>query len=103
MGKIILVMVMDVLLGDKFIIEISYLIWFLLLVVLVMYNVKVKVRYFFSLNRLVWNNWEDFIIGLELVIDIIELVYLIVLMIGVLLIIGDYMGISISVNIFGVV
>lgn len=103
MGKIILVMVMDVLLGDKFIIEISYLIWFLLLVVLVMYNVKVKVRYFFSLNRLVWNNWEDFIIGLELVIDIIELVYLIVLMIGVLSIIGDYMGISISVNILGVV
>jgi hypothetical protein len=37
-----------------------------------MHNVKVKVRYFFSPNRLVWNNWEDFITGPESATDTTE-------------------------------
>jgi hypothetical protein len=102
MGKIIPVMAMDVLPGDKFTIETSHLTRFLPLVAPVMHNVKVKVRYFFSPNRLVWNNWEDFITGPESVTDTTEPVHPTVPMTGAPSTIGDYMGISTSVNTPGV-
>ena len=72
MGKIIPVMAMDVLPGDKFTIETSHMTRMLPLVAPVMHNVKVKVRYFFSPNRLVWPNWEDFITGPENATDVDE-------------------------------
>ncbi|AXL15652.1 major capsid protein [Microviridae sp.] len=102
MGKVIPVMAMDVLPGDKFTIETSHLTRFLPLVAPVMHNVKVKVRYFFSPNRLVWNNWEDFITGPESVTDTTEPVHPTVPMTGVPSTIGDYMGIGTSVNTPGV-
>jgi hypothetical protein len=40
-----------------------------------MHNVKVKMRYFFSPNRLVWDNWEDFITGPESATDTDEPVH----------------------------
>ena len=72
MGEIIPVMALDVLPGDKFTIETSHMTRMLPLVAPVMHNVKVKVRYFFSPNRLVWDNWEDFITGPESATDTTE-------------------------------
>jgi hypothetical protein len=72
MGEIVPVMAIDVLPGDKFTVDTSHLTRFLPLVSPVMHNVKVKVRYFFSPNRLVWNNWEDFITGPESATDTTE-------------------------------
>ena len=72
MGEIVPVMALDVLPGDKFTVDSSYLTRFLPLVAPVMHNVKVKVRYFFSPNRLVWEDWEDFITGPESATDTTE-------------------------------
>ena len=72
MGDVVPVMAMDVLPGDKFTIDSSYLTRFLPLVAPVMHNVKLKVRYFFSPNRLVWEDWEDFITGPESLTDTVE-------------------------------
>jgi hypothetical protein len=69
MGDIIPVMALDVLPGDKFTVETSHLTRMMPLIAPVMHNVKVKVRYFFSPNRLVWDNWEDFITGPESATD----------------------------------
>jgi hypothetical protein len=72
MGELVPVMAIDVLPGDKFTVDTSHLTRFLPLVAPVMHNVKVKVRYFFSPNRLVWPNWEDFITGPESATDTVE-------------------------------
>ena len=80
MGEIIPVMAVDVLPGDKFTIESSHLTRMLPLVAPVMHNVKVKMRYFFSPNRLVWENWEDFITGPESATDITEPIHLLPLL-----------------------
>ena len=98
MGKVIPVMAMDVLPGDKFTIETSHLTRFLPLVAPVMHNVKVKVRYFFSPNRLVWPNWEDFITGPESVTDTTEPVHPTLPVTAVKSSLPDYMGISTSTN-----
>jgi len=94
MGEIIPVMAMDVLPGDKFTIESSHLTRFLPLVAPVMHQVKVKVRYFFSPNRLVWSNWEDFITGPESATDVSEPTHPTVTATGVPSTLADYMGIS---------
>lgn len=102
MGKVIPVMAMDVLPGDKFTIETSHLTRFLPLVAPVMHNVKVKVRYFFSPNRLVWNNWEDFITGPESVSDTTEPVHPTLPVTAIPSSLPDYMGISTSTNAAGI-
>ncbi len=102
MGKIIPVMAMDVLPGDKFTIETSHLTRFLPLVAPVMHNVKVKVRYFFSPNRLVWPNWEDFITGPESVTDTTEPVHPTLPVTALPSTLPDYMGISTSTNAAGI-
>jgi len=102
MGKVIPVMAMDVLPGDKFTIETSHLTRFLPLVAPVMHNVKVKVRYFFSPNRLVWNNWEDFITGPESVSDTTEPVHPTIPVTAIPSSLPDYMGINTSTNAGGV-
>lgn len=61
MGKLIPILVMDTLPGDKFNISTEILIRFSPLVAPVMHDINVFVHYFFVPNRLVWNNWENFI------------------------------------------
>lgn len=98
MGKIIPVMAMDVLPGDKFTIETSHLTRFLPLLSPVMHNVKVKVRYFFSPNRLVWDNWEDFITGPENLTDVTEPTHPTIPVTSAPSTLPDYMGVNTSTN-----
>jgi hypothetical protein len=94
MGEIIPVMALDVLPGDKFNIESSHLTRMLPLVAPVMHQVKVKVRYFFSPNRLVWDNWEDFITGPESATDTSEPIHPTVLTSSTPSSLTDYMGVN---------
>lgn len=94
MGEIIPVMAVDVLPGDKFTIESSHLTRMMPLVAPVMHNVKVKMRYFFSPNRLVWDNWEDFITGPESATDTTEPVHPYLSTSSVPSSLADYMGVS---------
>lgn len=98
MGEIIPVMAIDVLPGDKFTIESSHLTRFMPLVAPVMHNVKVKVRYFFSPNRLVWENWEDFITGPESATDTTEPVHPTIIKSAEAGSLMDYMGVSTDRN-----
>ena len=94
MGEIIPVMALDVLPGDKFTIETSHMTRMLPLVAPVMHNVKVKVRYFFSPNRLVWDNWEDFITGPESATDTTEPTHPNMNVVATPSTLTDYMGVS---------
>jgi len=96
MGEVIPVMAMDVLPGDKFTIDTSYLTRFLPLVAPVMHNVKVKVRYFFSPNRLVWDDWEDFITGPESATDTTEPTHPYLNIPSAPSSLADYLGVSTS-------
>lgn len=98
MGEIIPIMALDVLPGDKFTIESSHLTRFMPLVAPVMHDVKVKVRYFFSPNRLVWENWEDFITGPESATDTTEPIHPTIIANPAVGSLMDYMGISTSLN-----
>jgi hypothetical protein len=101
MGKIIPVMALDVLPGDKFTIETSHMTRMLPLVAPVMHNVKVKVRYFFSPNRLVWPNWEDFITGPESATDTTEPTHPTITGSSTPSSLMDYMGVSTSNHLGG--
>ena len=101
MGEIIPVMAVDVLPGDKFTIESSHLTRMLPLVAPVMHNVKVKMRYFFSPNRLVWDNWEDFITGPESATDTSEPVHPYINTTSIPSSLADYMGVSTADGIGG--
>jgi hypothetical protein len=101
MGEIIPVMAVDVLPGDKFTIESSHLTRMLPLVSPVMHNVKVKMRYFFSPNRLVWPNWEDFITGPESVSDTDEPVHPYLNATSIPSSLADYMGVQTADGIGG--
>ena len=101
MGEIIPVMAVDVLPGDKFTIESSHLTRMLPLVAPVMHNVKVKMRYFFSPNRLVWDNWEDFITGPESATDTTEPVHPYINTGSIPSSLADYMGVSTANGIGG--
>ena len=101
MGEIIPVMAVDVLPGDKFTIESSHLTRMLPLVAPVMHNVKVKMRYFFSPNRLVWDNWEDFITGPESANDITEPIHPYINTVSIPSSLIDYMGVSTADGIGG--
>jgi hypothetical protein len=94
MGEIVPVMAIDVLPGDKFTVDTSHLTRMMPLVSPVMHNVKVKVRYFFSPNRLVWNNWEDFITGPESATDTTEPVHPYMTVTGAPSTLADYLGVS---------
>jgi hypothetical protein len=101
MGEIIPVMAVDVLPGDKFTIESSHLTRMLPLVAPVMHNVKVKMRYFFSPNRLVWNNWEDFITGPESATDVTEPTHPTINTTSIPSSLADYMGVNTATGIGG--
>ena len=98
MGEIIPVMAVDVLPGDKFTVETSHLTRFMPLVAPVMHNVKVKVRYFFSPNRLVWDQWEDFITGPESATDTVEPIHPTIITSAEAGSLVDYMGVSTDRN-----
>jgi hypothetical protein len=101
MGEIIPVMAVDVLPGDKFTIESSHLTRMLPLVAPVMHNVKVKMRYFFSPNRLVWDNWEDFITGPESATDVTEPTHPTINTTSIPSSLADYMGVNTATGIGG--
>jgi hypothetical protein len=94
MGEIIPVMAVDVLPGDKFTIESSHLTRMMPLLSPVMHNVKVKMRYFFSPNRLVWDNWEDFITGPESATDTTEPVHPYLSTSSIPSSLADYLGVQ---------
>lgn len=61
MGKLVPVLVQEVIPGDTFKIQTETLIRFAPLVSPVMHNIRVFTHYFFVPNRIIWPNWEKFI------------------------------------------
>jgi hypothetical protein len=65
MGELVPICVIDTIPGDNFHINTSQMIRFAPLVAPIMHQVKVYTHYFFVPNRLVWENWQNFITGGE--------------------------------------
>lgn len=65
MGRLVPIFVADVLPGDKWKISSSQLVRFAPMLAPVMHKVKCYTHYFFVPNRLLWDNWENFITGGE--------------------------------------
>lgn len=61
MGNLTPVLLQEVLPGDRFSLKTETLIRFAPLVAPVMHNISVFTHYFFVPNRILWDNWEDFI------------------------------------------
>lgn len=61
MGELVPIMCMPVVPGDKFRVKTESLVRLAPLVAPMMHRVNVFTHYFFVPNRLVWNDWEDFI------------------------------------------
>lgn len=61
MGELVPIMCMPVVPGDKFRVKTESLVRLAPLVAPMMHRVNVFTHYFFVPNRLVWNEWEDFI------------------------------------------
>ena len=61
MGELVPIMCMPVVPGDKFRVKTESLVRLVPLVAPMMHRVNVFTHYFFVPNRLVWNEWEDFI------------------------------------------
>ena len=61
MGELVPIMCMPIVPGDKFRVNTEALIRLAPLVAPMMHRVNVYTHYFFVPNRLVWNQWEDFI------------------------------------------
>ena len=65
MGDLVPVLVQEVLPGDKFKLRMENLVRFQALKSPMMHRVDVSTFFFFVPNRLLWNEWEDFITGGE--------------------------------------
>lgn len=61
MGELVPIMCMPIVPGDKFRVNTEALVRLAPLVAPMMHRVNVYTHYFFVPNRLVWNQWEDFI------------------------------------------
>ena len=61
MGELVPIMCMPIVPGDKFRVNTEALVRLAPLVAPMMHRVNVYMHYFFVPNRLVWNEWEDFI------------------------------------------
>lgn len=61
MGELVPIMTMPIVPGDKFRVNTEMLVRLAPLVAPMMHRVNVYTHYFFVPNRLVWNEWEDFI------------------------------------------
>lgn len=69
MGLLIPTLLIDALPGDRFTLQTSHLMRLAPLLAPVMHEVNVYMHYFFVPNRLVWPNWEKFITGGDLGLD----------------------------------
>ena len=101
MGKLIPTSCVEVLPNDVMRGQPSALIRVSPLVAPVMHNVKVKMRYFFSPNRLVWDNWEDFITGPESATDTTEPTHPTINTTSIPSSLADYMGVNTAQGIGG--
>lgn len=63
MGKLVPIMCEEILPGDKFRVNTEMLIRFAPLLAPMMHRVNIYTHYWFVPNRLLWNEWEDFITG----------------------------------------
>jgi len=63
MGELIPIMVQECVPGDTFHIGCNSLLRFAPLIAPVMHRINVTMHYFFVPNRILWNDWEDFILG----------------------------------------
>ena len=63
MGKLVPFICDEVVPGDKFRVSSDVMIRFAPMLAPVMHHVNVYCHYFFVPNRLLWNQWEDFITG----------------------------------------
>ena len=63
MGDLVPVFIQETLPGDKFKVNLEHLIRFQPLLAPIMHRVNVFTHFFFVPNRLVWNQWQDFITG----------------------------------------
>ena len=65
MGKLIPMFIKEVVPGDTFKVNSSFLIRFAPMLAPIMHRVDAFVHYFFVPNRLIWNEWKEFITGGE--------------------------------------
>lgn len=65
MGELVPVLVNEVVPGDRFQVQSEVMLRFAPMLAPIMHRVNVWTHYFFVPNRLVWNEWEDFITGGE--------------------------------------
>lgn len=63
MGQLIPIMMQEIVPGDSFRVRTEIMIRFAALLAPVMHRINVTTHYFFVPNRLVWDEWEDFITG----------------------------------------
>lgn len=63
MGELIPVLCLDTLPGDRFNIRSSIMLRFLPMLAPVMHQIKVAMHFFYCPNRILWPEWEDWIIG----------------------------------------
>ena len=63
MGDLVPVFLQETLPGDRFKVNMEHLIRFQPLLAPIMHRVNVYTHFFFVPNRLVWNQWQDFITG----------------------------------------
>lgn len=63
MGSLIPILVQDIVPGDKFHVKSEIMMRFAPMLAPVMHRVNVYTHYFFVPNRLVWDEWEEFITG----------------------------------------
>jgi len=61
MGELLPIMAMETVPGDKFDIGAQSLIRFAPLIAPIMHRLDVSIHYFFVPNRILWDNWQDFI------------------------------------------
>jgi len=63
MGNLVPIMVQEVLPGDNFKVNSEIMLRMAPMIAPIMHRVNVFCHYFFVPNRIIWNNWEDFITG----------------------------------------
>nr|QJB18737.1 MAG: major capsid protein [Microvirus sp.] len=63
MGKLVPILTQEVVPGDKFQLQAQIMLRFAPMLAPIMHRVDVYTHYFFVPNRLIWNDWEDFITG----------------------------------------
>lgn len=63
MGELVPIFCEDVVPGDKFQIQTEQLLRMAPMIAPIMHKVDIYIHYFFVPNRILWNNWEDFITG----------------------------------------